>query len=437
MVQTRSKQPKPIPPLIVRTRTRSGGSIIPTATTWTTRRLSDSVIVDGPHTISCRPEKDNVESMTDSYVNAFHRRIADGQVINLPFIRTLTRATTPKDEWTYEFPVAGNPSRATVAGSDVFHFAVNPWAFPADIWLLPEPPGMKTDLALTDLATIAARANVVKADTLALVTAAELGKTVSMVTKSSVGLAKGLALLAQGKPKKAILAALGYTKPIRGTKFKKTSLTAASKWLEIRYGWLPLIYDVQGTLKALSAELKPRFTARGFANDAGFSSPSETLNIGVCEVSSSVSTNLEKRVRAYILYEVDRRSLVPQKLGVLQLPATIWELVPFSFVFDWFVDIGEWLDAITPRVGVNVLCEGYTIAKIGSRSRLVTGTTPIAPFTAVNSLTGQSDGWFGYGKKRVTRLNMTPTPRVNVKFNPKRAIDSIALLGQQFRKTHF
>jgi hypothetical protein len=32
-----------------------------------------------------------------------------------------------------------------------------------------------------------------------------------------------------------------------------------------------------------------------------------------------------------------------------------WELIPFSFVADWFVNIGPYVRAITPKVGVHSL----------------------------------------------------------------------------------
>jgi hypothetical protein len=434
---------KQIPKLVLRSRQRSRGSVSPTSYTWTVRRLSDNVIVDGPYTAVGRPRSDNVESFMDSYANAYERRSAAGEIVNTAYQQFSVTSITPSQSWTYDYPVAGQPSRATVSASDSFAFAANTWAFPAGVDYLAEPPGMKTDLQLIDLATIAAKANVVKADTLALVTAAELGKTVSMVTSRSSAMSNGLKLLAQGKPKKAVLAALGLTidtqkrnaaKRISGgaksLNWRRSSKTAASRWLEIQYGWLPLIYDVQGALKALSAVNKPRFTARGYANDSGASSPSSILNFGVANATFTLSTVLDKRVRAYILYEVDRSALLPQKLGLLQLPGTLWELATFSFVLDWFIDIGQWLDAITPRVGVKVLAEGYTFEKIGSRSRLITNVAPIAPFTATNGLLGQADSWFGRSKYRHPFLSAFPQPRVNVKFSPKRAIDAIALLRQ-------
>jgi len=52
-----------------------------------------------------------------------------------------------------------------------------------------------------------------------------------------------------------------------------------------------------------------------------------------------------------------------EKLGVLD-PAAIWDVIPFSFVVDWFVGVGKWLHANRPsvyRFDIRVLdyCESF------------------------------------------------------------------------------
>lgn len=42
------------------------------------------------------------------------------------------------------------------------------------------------------------------------------------------------------------------------------------------------------------------------------------------------------------------------RIGVNPI-VTAWELTKYSFVIDWFVDIGQWLQAISPVVGYNQL----------------------------------------------------------------------------------
>jgi hypothetical protein len=44
-----------------------------------------------------------------------------------------------------------------------------------------------------------------------------------------------------------------------------------------------------------------------------------------------------------------------------QIPAAIWEIIPFSFVVDWFVNVESFIRAVTPKADVHRLAEWVTI----------------------------------------------------------------------------
>jgi hypothetical protein len=422
-------------------RHRTRGSATGTSTAYENKNrlgvVTDSGVLAG------RTEYNALEGFSDFLIPGYKARSSKGEIFNQPMSKDYVKSVTPKGQWQFNYVDGPGLGTNKYTGSDLWFFSFpysgNPnWAFSA----LPrffegEVTGIDSDQKLIDLAAIQAKTNVVKADAQALVMLAELNKVVDMLTQSSTRAANGLRLLLQGRPKQAVLKALGYTKKTGSSSFKAASKTASARWLEVRYGWLPLIYDVQGALKALGAVRKPRFTARGFANSSKSLITNGTayyFGISGLGINWALTQNLEKRVRAFILYEVDARSFISQKLGLLQLPSSAWELVPWSFVIDWFVDIGSWLDSLTPRVGINILAEGYTLATQHDRVRSVTSTSFVAPYSNESGLTGTSDQWSGRSKVRKVGLPPFPLPRVNVKFNPKRAIDSLALLVQLAKK---
>jgi len=67
------------------------------------------------------------------------------------------------------------------------------------------------------------------------------------------------------------------------------------------------------------------------------------------------------------------------------LPSTAWELIPFSFVADWFLSIGNFIGAISPKSGVRYLNE-YESVRI---KRTVTRTV-VAFRYGINGWVAQS-----------------------------------------------
>jgi len=45
------------------------------------------------------------------------------------------------------------------------------------------------------------------------------------------------------------------------------------------------------------------------------------------------------------------------------IPITAWELIPFSFVVDWFVNFGDYIQALTPKLGIKGLSSWTTVIK--------------------------------------------------------------------------
>lgn len=123
----------------------------------------------------------------------------------------------------------------------------------------------------------------------------------------------------------------------RGVRFSsKRSLS--SNWLELQYGWLPLLKDVEAGAQYLahmsSVPMQARYAVRTRINGDGNLSPSPAY---VYQTSSEV---LSVQLVAYVK-EVD---LV--KLSGLTDPASVlWERLPYSFVADWFLPVGNYLSA--------------------------------------------------------------------------------------------
>jgi len=217
---------------------------------------------------------------------------------------------------------------------------------------------------------------------------------------------------------------------------------ARKLWLEYRYGWTPLVHDIVDSLKAIYADdlrnqltQHERFTARGKATFSGQTVSSVAALREFFGTSTAESTaSHDFTVRAYILYRMSSEFGLARRLndfGAFDVPRAIWEVVPWSFVIDWFVPIGDYLGAMTPKVGVEVIASGYQVKYNLEVSRKVKSWVP-APSSgdlawdqspiALNTgdLVSLIDNW------RIVPLPLPTYPPVEVKLNLKRMVDAVA-----------
>lgn len=128
---------------------------------------------------------------------------------------------------------------------------------------------------------------------------------------------------------------------------RKRSLS--SLWLEVSYGWLPLFKDAEESAQWLAEMLtgKPKAALRKRKSWNGGSFTLSRVPDTVSFLRADVTYDLQ-----YVIYV---HSLSPAiGLPSLQTVATVaWEKLPYSFVFDWFIPIGSYLDACRTSHDIN------------------------------------------------------------------------------------
>jgi hypothetical protein len=178
----------------------------------------------------------------------------------------------------------------------------------------------------------------------------ERRQVVSLVTDTAHRLGSAINDLKHGRLPKS----LGKLKSV-----SKTLKTAGQQWLELQYGWKPLLSDVKGAAEALvDADMKD--TARYGASVHGRASDVTKyvddrdgfiLNGGCpCHYLCQVDTRYSCKVNLNFL--MDSAPLVQAAaLGLTNPLELAWEEIPFSFVADWFVPIGNYLSALDAEAG--------------------------------------------------------------------------------------
>lgn len=135
---------------------------------------------------------------------------------------------------------------------------------------------------------------------------------------------------------------------------------ASSLWLETYFGWLPMINDVHDALTILSDPIRNLVDVKGkstsqaqeFFQDYRASDGRGELYRG----------NTRSRANYYAKVEVTNPNLfLANRMGLVNPASIAWELVPFSFVVDWFTNVGQIIESMTDFAGLAIVDSGYSV----------------------------------------------------------------------------
>lgn len=128
----------------------------------------------------------------------------------------------------------------------------------------------------------------------------------------------------------------------------------ANNWLELIYGWLPLLSDAHDAAQQLAHYLsEPLEMKYNTSLTRGWEG--KTLQyVGMTTTGKSPDTKnvyrffdsyfMSKRTDRLTIYIKEKPSVIAQ-LGLNDPMPVLWELTPWSFVADWFIPIGQYLSA--------------------------------------------------------------------------------------------
>jgi hypothetical protein len=158
-----------------------------------------------------------------------------------------------------------------------------------------------------------------------------------------------------------------------------TAKELADRYMELRYSLRPLVGEISGTYKAIKTlgNVNKRLTFRGaktdlFSDTETVTNDSSTWYVyGAHQVVDYERTiNMSVKVRAGVLCETWADDLIA-KFGLLDIPESMWELVPFSFVVDWFFNIGQKIAAFSYNYGLTALASWVTVERVALRNTRV------------------------------------------------------------------
>lgn len=182
----------------------------------------------------------------------------------------------------------------------------------------------------------------------------DLDKTVLMIAEKTMQVLKAFQFARKGNWK-AAADTLGLTKKSWNPK------TISDGWLALQYGWLPLLNDIYSGVDVVKDLLgdplahhtyaKRRVSdglwVRKLSGQAGEWLSQSSIGDGIVEVETKFRFRIENAVLAYITgFKLSNPLYV------------FWVAMPLTFIVDWFLPIGDWLDSLTATHGLS-FTDGY------------------------------------------------------------------------------
>lgn len=208
---------------------------------------------------------------------------------------------------------------------------------------------------------------------------------------------------------------------------KRPHLTAPGAWLLGRYAWRPLVSDLESLRDAINrlsdkersrmkAHAETRYTEKveeSFAVDtyAAYTTDSRVIDINI-SARGSVIADFTPPVFSF------------------NVARTAWEFVPFSFVIDWVLNIGQWIAASSFMLMNTERCSGagYKIDGVCTTDWQVTSWKP----TYSGTLQMSSDCQFDLTGRYPKAIPHVPLYRFRV--DELKYLDLAALIWQAFHR---
>lgn len=213
--------------------------------------------------------------------------------------------------------------------------------------------------------------------------------------------------------------------PSKQLRVKRKVRSYTGRYLAAEFGWIPLYRDIQSFIESANIESrKTRYFSTGTGN--GFNVPrtfsaSGTFHTGSSSATGESSLSVSVRGRAAADIVLPRFRVNPLEVA--------WEVIPYSFVADWFFTVGRALVAASNTLASRQLASCGSI--------LVSGSGAISTnWIGNSSYSGGASRTMTGSAELKLRFPMSPpfypVPRIRVGY--QQVVDALALLGQAMVK---
>lgn len=168
----------------------------------------------------------------------------------------------------------------------------------------------------------------------------------------------------------------------RWPKFRRVNVSdIPASLLAYNFGIAPLVGDIYSVIEALRLKLTAPVTCRTST------SVKQRLNTSMSLGGNEFNVSGNIRQRATIYYDMDPSQFLSSSFDFGNPIEWVWELIPFSFVLDWFLPVGDFLGKLDALTGISNV-RGVVTTKVDERykGRWGEATNVETPFTGYHRL---------------------------------------------------
>jgi hypothetical protein len=207
----------------------------------------------------------------------------------------------------------------------------------------------------------------------------------------------------------------------RPSRLKTTDVSG--RWLEMQYGWLPFLSSSFESMKAFHRISKgPRSTTyRVRVKKEGDGDNSQS------DVNYTYPYHAKRM--CIIQAELYEELSANRSLGLMDPLSVLWENVPYSFVLDWFLPVGNYLD----QLAILPFLKGRFLTTNVWKAESKFGKDKIRPPTVSNRYRGRQVGHYTRVERTVSTNLFPPRPRFNsfpAAMSGKRILNAVSLFHQ-------
>jgi hypothetical protein len=128
----------------------------------------------------------------------------------------------------------------------------------------------------------------------------------------------------------------------------------ANNYLEFIFGWKPFVDDIASCIEVLQRS----FESQTVRSRASSDSRAVTTKPLIWNVQPYTVDDLKQEFKLLLQAKIgidNPNLLLANELGFINPVQVAWQVIPFSFLVDWFIPVGKFLGSYTDFVGLRVI----------------------------------------------------------------------------------